>query len=78
MAEKLAALKAASSLQFFANNKPKCPHCGEDFDIAENEAWRLYDENDTHEVTCPSCEQDFSVRSSAHWVFSTDEQEPRP
>lgn len=75
MAEKLDALNAGPSYLFSANKKPKCPHCGGDFDIDENEAWRLYDENDTHEVTCPSCEQDFSVNSTARWLFSTDDQD---
>lgn len=74
--EKLVALNKGPSYRFSANDAPKCPHCGSDFDIAENEAWRLYNENDTHEVTCPSCEQDFRVNSSARWTFSTDEQEP--
>lgn len=72
----LAALHAAdSSFDFAANSKPKCPHCGEDFDIQENDAWRLYDENDTHDVECPSCDLRFLVNSHARWSFSTDEQE---
>lgn len=75
MAEKLAALNAGPSYRFAVNDKPKCPHCGEDFDIADNDAWRLYDENDTHEVTCLSCEHDFTVTSTARWSFSTDEQD---
>lgn len=78
MGEKLVALKEGPSYRFSANDKPKCPHCGVDFDIAENEAWFLYDENDTHDVTCPSCEGDFRVESSARWTFSTDEQDPAP
>lgn len=75
MTEKFAALKQGPSYRFSINEKPKCPHCGEDFDIARNEAWFLYDENDTHEVTCLSCNQDFGVTSHARWTFSTDEQD---
>ena len=75
MAEKLAALNAGPSYRFAVNDMPKCPHCGADFDIPANEAWFLYDENNTHEVTCPSCENDFSVSSMARWAFSTDEQD---
>jgi uncharacterized Zn-finger protein len=75
MGELLAALNAGSFLEFSMNKRPKCPHCGSDFDISENEAWRLYDDNDTHEVTCPSCSQDFRVNSHADWRFSTDEQD---
>lgn len=75
MAEKFAALKAGHFTDFFANSKPKCPHCGDDFDIRENEAWELYDENGPHEIECNSCRLPFSVSSSASWSFSTDEQE---
>ncbi|PZP62992.1 MAG: hypothetical protein DI604_28105 [Delftia acidovorans] len=75
MLEKFAALKNGKSHEFSANDQPKCPHCGEEFDIAHNEAWRLYDENDTHTVECPSCENQFNVNSHARWTFSTDEQE---
>lgn len=74
-AEKFAALEAGNSFDFCANSDPKCPHCGDDFDIRENEAWFLYDENETHEIECPSCELKFSVNASANWSFSTDEQE---
>ena len=38
MAEKLSALKEGPSYRFSVNKQPKCPHCGEDFDIAKNEA----------------------------------------
>ena len=75
MTEPLAALEAGEWSDFWANKQPKCPHCGEDFDINDNEAWFLYDENYTHDVECPSCELSFRVNSSASWCFSTDEQE---
>ncbi len=75
MTEKLAALKAGPSRRFFANEQPKCPHCGDDFDISANEAWFLYNEDDTHDVECPRCETTFSVKATAKWSFSTDEQE---
>ena len=78
MVERLSALRAGRSLDFSVNKEPKCPHCGEDFNIDRNEAWRLYDENDTHTVECSSCEMDFNVNSSATWSFSTDEQEDYP
>lgn len=75
MTEKLEALRKDRGLEFFANDAPKCPHCGEDFDITRNEAWFLFDENDTHTVECFRCENPFLVKSSATWRFSTDEQE---
>lgn len=72
---KFAALDAAETIDFFANKAPKCPHCGSDFDIERNEAWFLFDENDTHDVECPDCDLVFQVNSLASWSFSTDEQE---
>jgi uncharacterized Zn-finger protein len=74
MTERLSALKE-NPLSFFANKNPKCPHCGEDFDIDRNEAWFLYDESDTHDVDCPRCDMEFRVNPIASWSFSTDEQE---
>lgn len=73
--KRLAALEREGWSEFSGNRNPKCPHCGEDFDIRENEAWHLYDENDTHEVECNSCYENFQVNSSASWCFSTDDQE---
>jgi len=75
MAERFAALLAGDWYQFTGNKQPKCPHCGDDFDIKAEEEWRLYDENITHDVTCPSCDLEFQVSSIASWLFSTDEQE---
>lgn len=76
MTEKFEALKAGHSFDFCVNKKPKCPHCGEDFDISDNEAWFLYDEDrGPHDVDCPDCHLPFSVSAVAHWSFSTDEQE---
>lgn len=72
---KLAALKRGPSYEFSGNKNPKCPHCGEDFDVAYNEAWQLYNENDTHIVECLRCNNEFQVTSNASWSFSTDEQE---
>ncbi len=65
----------ANPYDFSGNKSPSCPHCGEAFDITENDAWFLYDENSDHDVDCSSCAGAFLVRSSAEWRFSTDEQE---
>lgn len=74
MAEKLKALKEGDHIDFCWNKMPKCPHCGNDFDIEANEAWELYDE-DTHEIECLDCGLPFQVIATAEWKFSTDEQE---
>lgn len=75
MAERLAALSSGDWLDFYGNPNPKCPHCGDDYDIREHEAWNLYSEDGPHSVECSSCDLEFSVSSSATWAFSTDEQE---
>lgn len=72
---KLASLNEGPDWAFSRNEKPKCPHCGEDFDIAENEAFFVYDENNTHTVECMSCKLPFWVNSFADWRFSTDVQD---
>lgn len=69
------ALDAGHWLDFSSNNQPKCPHCGDDFHIADNDAWHLYSEDGPHIVECPSCDLEFQVSSLASWSFSTDEQE---
>lgn len=72
---KLKALTEGNSFDFFGCDNPICPHCGDTYDIRENEAWQLYSEQGPHEVECPACEEIFKVSSSASWTFSTDEQE---
>ncbi len=76
MTKRLEALKAAeSSVEFFGNKNPKCPHCGDDYNIVGNDAWSLYDDNDTHPVECPSCDLEFTVTTRCSYTFSTDEQD---
>lgn len=77
MTERLAALKAADhSIEFWSNDKPKCPHCGHDYDIDESGAYHLYDADEgDHTVKCPSCDLTFSVAVRVSFSFSTDEQE---
>lgn len=75
MADRLAALKAGDWLDFSHNDSPKCPHCGSDFSISENEAWHLYDDDDAHEVECGGCDLPFTVATHTTYAFSTDEQD---
>lgn len=74
MTERLAALKAKDPIEFWGNKMPKCPHCGTDIDIDQQEWWHLYEE-DTHGVECPICDLPFEVRVIASYSFSTDEQD---
>lgn len=74
--ERFAALKAAGkhSLDFWGLDQPKCPHCGHDCNVSDNEWWHLCEEGE-HEVTCPACDEDFTVSTRVSYTFSTDEQE---
>lgn len=76
MADRFAALKAepAGSLEFWGNDHPKCPHCGHDVSISENELWHLYEEGE-HDIECPQCDGDFAVYTRVSYSFSTDSQE---
>ena len=77
--ERFAALKAEpfGSITFWANKQPKCPHCGAEVDVSDNDLWRIYEEGE-HEIDCPSCELAFSVSTSVSYSFSTDAQEDKP
>lgn len=78
--EQFAALKKAREedgprpSDFGANKQPRCPHCGAECSVIENEWWKLYEEGE-HEVSCPHCEGDFSVSVRVSYSYSTDEQE---
>lgn len=72
---KLAALKEGDWFAFSGCSSPKCPHCGEHYNIARNDAWELYDDNESHEVSCPSCALDFKVVTYTKHTFSTEDQE---
>jgi hypothetical protein len=73
--EKFAALKAASSsLDFWGLPMPKCPHCGGDVDVSDNDLWRIYEEGE-HEISCPHCDEDFTVSTRVSYSFDTDTQE---
>lgn len=81
MSEKFSALNSCANslerLEFFACDEPKCPHCGQECSVSENEWWNLYEEGE-HEVTCPSCDEDFSVSTRVRYSFSTDKQGDQP
>lgn len=69
------ALAAGGSSEFWRNKSPKCPHCGDDYDIERHDAYDLYDDANDHEVECPKCELTYLVRSHASYSFSTDGQD---
>ena len=74
-----AALKAARATggdwgDFAFNGSPKCPHCGSDCHIRENEWWDLYEEGE-HTKECPHCDGEFVISTRVSYSFSTDQQE---
>ncbi len=77
--ERFAALKAAqqkgmrAESEYWLNDNPRCPHCGEDCDISKNDWWRLYEEGE-HDVDCPHCDDSFTVSTRVSYTFSTDKQ----
>ena len=77
MSEHLEALKKSQEegewLEFFGNDNPKCPHCGADCEISQNDWYSLYEEGE-HEVTCPDCDRDFIVSTSVSYTFTTEHQ----
>lgn len=72
---KLEALKEGSCGEFRSNDSPKCPHCGEFYDIQAMGSWDLYSDDDLHDVECPNCENEFTVTTSCSYSFSTEDQE---
>ncbi len=62
-----------SSIEYWGNDKPKCPHCGEDFDVWENDgALSLnYEDGGQTMYECRSCRKDFVCVTSVRYVFAT-------
>ena len=49
-----------------------CPHCKEEWDIDENEAYYLYDEdNDDKEIICDKCGKKFYIKIFICYRFET-------
>jgi hypothetical protein len=69
-----ALLKSKEPLEFWRNDEPKCPHCGKECTISENEWWNLYEEGE-HTKECPSCESEFLISTNVEYSFSTDQQD---
>lgn len=60
---------------YWREQNPRCPHCGQVYDIQEHEAWGLYgDDGSDHQVECGECDQEFTVTVHVSYLFSTDEQ----
>ena len=61
-------------VEFGHLTEPKCPHCGREVDVDENEFYFLQEAGE-HKVTCPFCEQDFQVETTVtSYTYSTFKQ----
>ncbi len=69
--DKFRALRDGDSLDFWGLKDPKCPHCGDDLSVVDQEWWHLYEEGE-HEVECPHCCEEFTVSTRVSYSFSTD------
>lgn len=72
--QRMQALESGDSMDFWGNDEPRCPHCGQCASVIDNERWKLYEEGE-HEVTCPYCGLDFAVSTRVSYSFSTDDQD---
>jgi len=62
--------------ELWYNPDPKCPYCGEIFDISDNEAWHLYSSDESkNEIECPECEKKYHVQTTVTYKFSTDKED---
>lgn len=59
--------------EFAGLDAPKCPHCGEEYDITEHEAYNLYEDGE-HDIDCYDCGQEFLVSVRVSYSYSTDVQ----
>jgi len=59
---------------FWGEDNPRCPHCGESIDIVAHDMYELYSEDCHDGVYCPHCDGVFSVETCIKHTFNTDEQ----
>ena len=65
------AREEGGSTSYWQEDNPRCPHCGETYDVHDNEDWGLYDsQKDEHEISCPNCEKEFTVNVTVSFYFS--------
>lgn len=61
------------NIEYWGNEKPKCPHCGESFDVWEedNPLNLNYEDGGSTTFQCGDCLKDFVCVTSVRYVFST-------
>lgn len=60
-------------LDYWGNDKPKCPHCGADFDVSrgDNALNLSYEDGGQTMFACASCDKDFCCVTHIKYSFST-------
>lgn len=61
------------SIEYWGNEKPKCPHCDADFDVwgGDNAMLISYEDGGNAALECASCHKDFVAVTSLRYVFAT-------
>lgn len=60
-------------LDYCCNEKPKCPHCGANFDVwtGDNPLNLSYEDGGQTTFRCASCDKDFCCVTLVKYSFST-------
>ena len=62
---------AENTLEYWGNDKVKCPFCDLEFNPGEEDRYELYSEGE-HIVDCPGCDRTFRLSTTISHAFSTD------
>ncbi len=62
-----------SAIDYWGNDKPKCPHCGTEFDVWDGDNPLSLDYEDDGHTTfeCTDCGKAFVTVTHVHYKFST-------
>lgn len=60
-------------INYWGNEKPKCPHCGEDFDVWDGDHAMSLSYEDSGQTTfeCAGCRKDFVCVTMVQYRFHT-------
>jgi hypothetical protein len=62
-----------SAIEFWGNEKPKCPHCRTDYDVWDGDSplGLAYQDEGRTTFDCQSCGKEFVCVTSVRYVFHT-------
>ena len=63
----------SDSIEYWHNRQPKCPHCGDEFDVwgGDNPQSLSYEDGGQTTFECKGCRKDFVCVTTTNYVFST-------